>query len=342
MKSNKEARIIKSDKSEGTNLAKVLWYYNYLRNKEHVPDSIKVICPFHDDVNPSLLVDIKNGSWFCFACQEHGDAYKFVRLMNQKKSMNSLQSIIDYNKIINSELTSDIYIEPSSKKPAVLDYELYDHAYDYYHGLRKVDWRVSEHLTDEEEQVLQYMKARGFSEYSLTKSIAKATYNKSYPIIFPMIDNGEFKGWVCRTTNKEIEKKRKYLYNTGFSRSTTLVGNYGSEDYVIVVEGYIDRLKIIQYGEDNVVAILGWKMTHEQIQKLKDKGIKTIISALDNDTCGKKGTEYLKQHFDVIRFSYLKGVKDPGEMTEEQFDKSYYKTMSKYEGYLQTNKSKGK
>jgi DNA primase len=126
---------------------------------------------------------------------------------------------------------------------------------------------------------------------------------------------------------KSIEEKRKYLYNEGFSRATTLVGTYGTKDYVFVVEGYMDRLKFVQFGEDNVVAILGWKMSHEQIQKLKKKGITKVISALDNDDCGKKGTEFLKKHFEVTRFAYLKGVKDPGEMTQESFDKMLKRTM---------------
>ena len=117
----------------------------------------------------------------------------------------------------------------------------------------------------------------------------------------------------------------------GFSRATTLVGDYGTKDYVFVVEGYMDRLKFVQFGEDNVVAILGWKMSPQQIQKLKDKGITKVISALDNDECGRKGTKFLEQHFEVTRFKYLKGIKDPGDMTQELFDKMFKKTMEIYE-----------
>lgn len=149
-----------------------------------------------------------------------------------------------------------------------------------------------------------------------------------YPIIFPMLDNDIFKGWVCRTTNPEVEKRRKYLYNTGFSRRDTLVGNYENCDYIFIVEGYMDRLKFIQFGITNVVAILGWKMAKEQENKLKKSGVKYVISALDNDECGRKGTKYLQNIFkNVIRFKYLKNIKDPGEMTQELFDIMYKKTM---------------
>ena len=70
--------------------------------------------------------------------------------------------------------------------------------------------------------------------------------------------------------------------------------------------------------------------TDEQKDKLKSKGIKRVISALDNDECGRKGTQFLKTVFDVTRFQYIKGVKDPGEMTKDIFNKCYRKTMQKF------------
>ena len=175
------------------------------------------------------------------------------------------------------------------------------------------------------------MKQRGFYPSTLNECQAKITYNNQYQIIFPMFDNKLFKGWVCRTTLPDVEKRRKYLYNEGFSRATTLVGDYEGCDFVFVVEGYMDRLKFIQFGVKNVVAILGWKMSYEQEKKLKVSGINHVISALDNDECGKKGTNYLKSIFKkVTRFCYLKGVKDPGEMNNKNFDVMYKKTMKKY------------
>ena len=118
------------------------------------------------------------------------------------------------------------------------------------------------------------MAKRGFSWKILNQCRAKVTYNANYPIVFPMFDNGEFKGWVCRTTNKLVEQKRKYLYNEGFSRATTLVGNYKGKKRVVVVEGYMDRLKVRSFGEERVIAILGWKMTNEQITSSKDKELR--------------------------------------------------------------------
>lgn len=309
----------------GEELAKVLWYYNLIPDVASLNQ--KIVCPFHEDVNPSMIVNFEDGSWFCFGCGLTGDAKKFVRLMEEKyHKLNDLQAYQKYIRILKSNKVSNIKLDLNSRvKNKPMERDLYNQAYDYYHGLKRVNWSNS----DEPEVMVarDYMRNRGFGPKTLTKTKAKITYNHNYGLIFPMLDNGKFKGWVCRTMIKSVEEKRKYLYNEGFSRATTLVGDYGKKDYVFVVEGYMDRLKFIQYGEDNVVAILGWKMSAQQIQKLKDKGITKVVSALDNDECGRRGTEYLKKFFKVTRFRYLKGIKDPGEMTKSSFEKMYRKTM---------------
>ena len=316
-----------AEHEQGTKLAKVLWYYNLIPSTRSL--SQKIVCPFHKDVNPSMIVNLEDGSWFCFGCNLAGDAIKFVKLMEAKyNGLNDLQAYKKYLQILKSSKCSNINLDKALVKQKPLQKDLYNEAYDYYYGLRKVNWKDSG-----EPEVISardYMRKRGFGPRTLSKCGAKVTYNNNYGLIFPMLDNGKFKGWVCRTMIKSIEEKRKYLYNEGFSRATTLVGTYGAKDYVFVVEGYMDRLKFVQFGEDNVVAILGWKMSSEQIEKLKKKGIKKIISALDNDECGKKGTEFLKKHFEVTRFAYLKGVKDPGEMTQKSFDKMFERTMGNF------------
>ena len=72
--------MIESD--SGTKLAKVLWYYNLIPSTTCI--SQKIVCPFHNDVNPSMIVNLEEGSWFCFGCNLNGDAFKFVKLMENQ------------------------------------------------------------------------------------------------------------------------------------------------------------------------------------------------------------------------------------------------------------------
>lgn len=298
----------------GKELAKVIYFYGFSELNE-----TKIVCPFHDDINPSMQLDYETGKWYCYGCGLAGDALSFV--MNVEKELDDLQACIKFVKILKSKKAREIKHRELAKKTRFENSHALDMAHDYFYGLRKVDW-VHEDL-----DIKQYMSDRGFSPRTLNKADARYTYKSNYPIIFPMVDNGKFKGWVSRTNVRAIEQKRKYLYNEGFSRATTLVGSYIGSKPVVVVEGYMDWLKMRQFGLTRVVAILGWKMTAEQIGKLKEQGISTVISALDTDSCGQKGTEYLKKYFKVVRFQFPKGVKDPGDLSQQAFKKAYNKTI---------------
>ena len=310
----------------GKELAKVLFFYGLIPDVN--TSEYKIVCPFHEDMNPSLIVNLEKGNWYCFGCNKSGNAYDFVEGIETKRGIKGIKLLKRFFHILNSKKVERLKYNPKIKTKKESE-ELYNMAWDYYYGLQRIDWKTTD--IEEAVEVKRYMLKRGFKASTLNKAQAKITYNKQYQLIFPMLDNGEFKGWVCRTNIPEVEQKRKYLYNGGFLRRNTLVGNYAGCNYVFVVEGFMDRLKFVQNGVDNVVAILGWKMSREQEKKLRDAKVEYIISALDNDTCGRKGTEYLKSIFPgkVIRFAYLKGVKDPGEMTKELFDKMYNKTMDK-------------
>lgn len=294
-------------------LAKVLHYYGLLEEFDN--GAYKIMCPFHDDLRPSMKINMEDGSFKCFGCEVSGEAKDFVKLANAGE-LNDLQALVEFYRILKSDEVKNLKVADRKNRKKQNKF-IHDMAYDFYFGLRTVDWE-----NDEDEEVIksaEYMEKRGFSRKILNQCKAKVTYQKNYPIVFPMYDGSEFRGWVCRTTNKEIEKKRKYLYNEGFSRSTTLVGHYKGSDRVVVVEGYMDRLRVRSFGEKRVVAVLGWKMTANQIEKLKKQGVKEIISFLDNDKCGRKGTEFLGKFFEVKRPEYPNGVKDPGEMDRKTF-----------------------
>lgn len=309
--------MIKIDLFNGDALAKVLHYYNYPSDEE------KIVCPFHEDIYPSMQVNYGTGSCFCYGCQKSYDTLSFVKEL--EKESDDLKACIKLSYIMTTKKVSKIKARKTTVKRAD-NKQMLTEAKDYYFNLKTINWY------GERSEELDYMLERGFKRKTLMLCKAKYTYNKSYPLVFPMFDNDEFKGWVCRTTLKTIEKRRKYLYNEGFSRATTLCGTYEKGKIVVICEGYMDMLKFKQFGLKNVVAILGWKITAEQIAKLKKMGITHVISALDNDECGKKGTAYLKSFFNVTVFQYPTGIKDAGDMTQRQFNIAFNKTKAKLKG----------
>lgn len=310
-------------KYAGKELAKVLIYYGIINDV--ISSDFNIICPFHEDINPSMRVSLDDGSYFCFGCGMKGNALDFVR--NANPELNELQCCVELERILNSKEIKQLNVK-YRKKRRVQNKQALNEAKDYYYGLRSTDWNNIEN--EEQQKILDYMKQRGFNARALNVAQCKANYNIAYPFLFPLLDNGEFKGWVGRTTNKYVEKKRKYLYNDGFRKRNTLCGTYEQNKVVFICEGYFDYLSLKTKGHlKNVVAILGWHISDEQVKKLKDKGITTVVSALDNDKCGIKGTEYLKKFFNVVRFEFPEGVKDTGEMTEQQIKKALKRTRRK-------------
>lgn len=296
---------------------RVLEYYGYVITSE----KFKIVCPFHADKNASMLVELATGSFYCFGCQARGKAIDFVKRM--ENIQDDFQACLFLAKILNKSNIKRTLIKAEYKTDEQREHERKDNliaAYNYYDNLSVYDWTKFEHETKD------YMLARGFTPKTLNKFGCKLNVNKDYPIIFPILDNGKFKGYVCRTVDYEIQQKRKYLYNTGFKRALCLCGDYRSKT-VMVVEGYLDYLKAKQFGVKNVVALLGWKATDVQISKLKKNGVKQIICALDNDECGKKGAKYLRNYFNVTRFVFPKSIKDIGEMNIETFNNQKNKTL---------------
>lgn len=309
--------MIKIELFSGDALAKVLHYYNYSSCDE------KIVCPFHEDIYPSMQVNYDTGSCFCYGCQKSYDTLSFVKQIDGISD--DLKACIKLAHIMKTKKVSKIKAKKITVKRSD-NKQMLTEAKDYYFNLKTINWY------EEDSEELNYMLKRGFKRSTLEMCKAKYTYNHSYSLIFPMFDNDEFKGWVCRTTLKTIEKRRKYLYNEGFSRATTLCGTYSKKKVVVICEGYMDMLKFKQFGLKNVVAILGWKITAEQIAKLKKMGITHVISALDNDECGRKGTAYLKNFFKVTEFEYPAGIKDAGDMNQKQFNIAFNKTKVKIKG----------
>lgn len=291
----------------------VLKYYGIFEDQE----LYKIVCPFHGDLNPSMQINLNKSFFYCYGCGIHGSTFELVKAfeptLNTFEVYRKVAEIVKGNTGPKNIAAS---AEPSFKSKASYR-EGIGLARDFYYNLPKTNWfKVDEDAFG----IKMYMNRRGFKTGTLNKAQAKATYNKLYPIVFPMFDNGVFRGYVMRTDDPTVEGERKYMYNKGFKRRITLPGDYKYHT-VVLVEGFLDMLKAKQIGIKYIVAVLGWKLTGEQLEKLKKAGVKTIICALDNDDAGNKGYKYLKRvcsinKLKLHRLRYPKSMKDMGDVSE--------------------------
>lgn len=47
----------------------------------------KMVCPFHDDKDPSLSLNDVGNCFYCFGCHTTGDIIEFIRLLMETKKM---------------------------------------------------------------------------------------------------------------------------------------------------------------------------------------------------------------------------------------------------------------
>lgn len=292
-------------------------------------DKYKIVCPFHGDKNASLQINIDKGYFYCYGCECKGGSLDLYKQFYKLKNGREPSDLIAYSGIARILRKKGIKSlgerAPVVEKKIVGNLEGLNEARNFYYNLPDANWyRPSNNPSNYDETVIcrKYMKKRGFTNTLLTKCGAKPSLNRFYPIVFPLLENGMFRGYVMRTFDPDVEANRKYMYNRGFRRQNALPGNYKGYETVICVEGYLDCLKAQQFGIKNVVAFLGWKISGMQIDKLKKAKVKNIICALDNDESGEKGYRYLLSiaklnGFNVIRLKYPKGIKDFGDLNAE-------------------------
>jgi len=276
-------------------IRKILKYYGL-----EVDEQGRILCPFHSESRPSMCIDLDEGMFHCFGCGAKGD---IIDLVAQIDRVNKLEALRKIAKIANGEKTLRALVRNKPKRNRMQE------AYERFKKLDKPDWNFSNYLVNK----------RKLSPVLLKMFDVRLNLKSIYKFVIPLKENGKFKGYIARGEGNKAE--RKYVYNWGFRRRSTLVGNY-KNGIIFVVEGILDYLKAIQFGVTNVVCLLGWKASNEQIRKLKMK-TNILISALDNDERGDEGNEYLKNFFRIIRFRYPKDIKDICAMKRSIFEKIY-------------------
>jgi DNA primase len=114
----------------------------------------------------------------------------------------------------------------------------------------------------------------------------------------------------------------RYLYNKGFKRADVLfnIQNAKAYDSVIICEGSLDAVKIAQAGFKNVVATLGAKVSPNQIRMIR-KYFDSVVVFSDNDDAGAEMRRAILEECrgkEMFTVSIPDGLKDPGDMTEQQ------------------------
>lgn len=276
------------------------------------------ICPFHDDHNPSMSVSQDKQMYKCFVCGEAGNVFNFVK---------NFKHISYYDAVKEVGEKAGISINITSSKPKASDkdsklYEIYDIANKFYqNNLNTSLGKIAKKYLNERQinddiikrfqiglsfndnKLSKLLISKGFTENILVNSGISVSYGNNITdiykdrIMFPLWDTlGKTIGFSGRiyegndtskyinTKETDIFKKGSLLYNYDNARKSVL-----EKDELIIVEGFMDVIRLYTIGIENVVASMGTAITKEQVKLIK-KLTSNVILMFDGDKAGRKAT----------------------------------------------------
>ena len=248
----------------------------------------------------------------CKKCGEFGNIYKLLRFLDKTYLLNgatieNADTIVSVRSMLANSLESSgvsVTELPEIKMP--------------------VGWRVLKNSNP-------YLLNRGITpelceryKFGSTKMLRK--YDNY--VLIPIYDGGKIRGYIGRYGSKKVpDGKLRYNNSIGTQFSQLL---FGYDDItentstVILVEGIFDKiavdkvLRLWESEEVKCVCTFGKKISAEQIEKLKVKGVSRVILLYDFDAIKdikRYGIE-LENHF-VTSITYTT-KKDIDECTAEE------------------------
>jgi len=277
------------------------------------------LCPFHKEKTPSFTVSREKQIFHCFGCGASGNVFSF--LMQYEKI-----SFVDAVKRLAAETGIEIPTTPEFQRQESDNEKLYranQIARDFFaEQLRNAPQSVKKYLESRniDETLIKQLKL-GYAPEGWDKFV-QFLQNKKFPLqpflklgliarseregrlydkfrhrlIFPIHNlSGKIVGFGARQLSTE-ENAPKYLNSPEssiYQKSKILYGLHLAKDFiretgfVIVVEGYMDFLRLFQEGIGNVVATSGTALTEAHARLLSRFTTKAIL-CYDADDAGIK------------------------------------------------------
>ncbi|OED34658.1 DNA primase [PVC group bacterium (ex Bugula neritina AB1)] len=315
---------------------------------KRVGQNFKGLCPFHPEKTPSFSVNSSKQLYYCFGCSAGGDVVKFLMEYNHLSFLEVLEYLA---KKVGLTISFDSEKSQRRKNEQERALDVLNSAMLYFHkmlchdslGLKARDYLDSRNLTEETVNYFQIGFAPAGGQGLLLAAKKKSVKDEdlllgglilrksdeSFCDRFRsrlMIPIGDIQGRVvafgARAIGSETPKYLNSPQTCIFNKRKILFGldkakkNIVQAKKVIVVEGYLDCIKMFQEGLRNVVATLGTALTEDHASVLK-RLVDHIIIMYDSDVSGQTATLraidiFLEQDFRV-EVVVLKGAKDPDD-----------------------------
>jgi len=277
------------------------------------------LCPFHQEKTPSFSVNRDKQMYYCFGCHAGGNVFSYIMKKDGLEFKEALE-ILAGKAGVEINRNQDRKIIDKRKQIIAVN----NAAAQYYHAIltsergqaarsylekRGISQETIEafqlgYALDDWNQLEDYLLKKGYAA-EIVKSAGlikrSETQNRFYDlfrhrIIFPIVQNnqdvvgfggrslGDSLPKYLNTAETDLFSKRKNLYGLSSARESIRESNSA-----ILVEGYMDCIKLQQAGFRNVVASLGTALTEDQARLLRRYAEKVVV-IYDGDEAGQRET----------------------------------------------------
>ncbi len=278
------------------------------------------ICPFHDDHNPSMSISPEKQIYTCFVCGASGNVFNFVANYEKVSFVSAVKKVaqkIGINLDIN---VKDDYKPKDTKYDKY--YKMFDITNKYYqnniksvYGKKAIEYLHNRKINDD--IINEFEIGLSMNDNNVSKLLEKKGYdvnelidiglcgkkdNFIYDIfrnriMFPLYNlDGKPVGFSGRIYNGEKDSKYVNSKESIIFKKGNLLYNYHralsharEKHQIIVVEGFMDVIRLYTIGIKNVVATMGTAITKEHANLLM-KLSKNIVLCFDGDKAGEKAT----------------------------------------------------
>lgn len=281
----------------------------------------KALCPFHSEKTPSFIVSPDKQIFHCFGCGAGGDVIGFIMRIEKTSFHDAVLRLAERAGISLRDLDPSSLTREARERERV--YRLNEIAASFYESalwsedgsdalsyLRKRGVELSTiklfkigYSPPMGDALTNFMVNKGFYPEELSRAGLATVYldGRCYDkfrgrIIFPICDErGRILGFGGRSLGDEEPKYLNSPETIVFSKKRVLFGidkalPFAKEmDSLVLVEGYMDMIKLYQAGIRNVVASLGTSLTEAQVNLIA-RHVSNVFIAYDADSAGESAT----------------------------------------------------
>ena len=296
------------------NIVDVISFYLPLKKSG---SNYKTRCPFHEEKSGSFLVSEPKQIYKCFGCGKSGNAITFIRDYEKVSFIDAVKKLAERANI----LIPDTYEKTKKNSKTELIYQVYELTNEFFrenlknHGSMAKRYLSSRQLSeatidkfnigyslDSFSSLKSYLQRNHINEKILSETgLFKIKENSIYDmfrdrLMFPIHSyNGKVVAFGGRALTAEQEKLGKYINSPTtdiYTKGKELYGlnitryDISKKDMVLIVEGYMDFLRLYENGVTHVAASLGTSLTIEQIELLS-RYTQNFYMLYDGDNAGK-------------------------------------------------------